>query len=89
VEFLRWIHHIMEADDGHEPDPDHLVEVANVGPAVGGRLVHDLRSAGIRAGLVERHALYGGPTRYTIVCFEPDQARAVELIEADLAKLRD
>ena len=29
VDFLRWIHHIMEADDGHVPDPDHLVPVAN------------------------------------------------------------
>jgi hypothetical protein len=89
VDFRRWIHHILETDDGHVPDPEHVVPVGNVGPAVGGRLVQQLRAAGIRAGLVERHALYGGTLRYTIVCFEPDQARAVELIDAELADLRD
>jgi hypothetical protein len=89
VDFLRWIHHILEVDDGHTPDPDHLVEVANVGPSVGGHLVNELRVAGIQAGLVERHPLYGGTLRFTIVCFEPDQERAVEIIDAALAAQRD
>ena len=79
----------MEADDGHVPDPDHVVDVANVGPAVGGFLVGELRDAGIRAELVERRPYYGGSFRFRIVCFEPDQPRAVEIIDAALAKQRD
>jgi hypothetical protein len=80
---------MMEADDGHEPDPDHLVEVANVGPAVGGFLVEELRQAGVPALLDERHAIYGGSIRYSVFCRETDQERAIAIIDAALAKQRD
>jgi hypothetical protein len=89
VHVIEWVRRVMEADDGYEPDPEKIVEVANVGPAIGGFLVGELRDAGIPALLAERHPTYGGVLRYTIACFEPDQARAVAIIDAALAKQRD
>jgi hypothetical protein len=89
VNIVRWVRHIMEADDGHVPDPDHLVEVADLGPSIGGHVVDELHAAGIRAGLVQRRPHHGGVLRYTIVCFEPDQERAVAIIDEALAQQRD
>jgi len=80
----------MEADDGHEPDPERVVEVANVGPAVSSFLVGELREAGIPAEMAECRAPYGGGVpRYSIFCREPDQARAVAIIDEVLARQRD
>ncbi len=36
VQLVEWVHRVMTADDGHVPDPDHVVAVANVGPSLGG-----------------------------------------------------
>jgi hypothetical protein len=79
----------MTADDGHVPDPDHVVSVANVTPSLGGYLVGELHTAGIRAQLRDRYPLYGGVLRSEILCFEPDHDRAVEIIDAALAKQHD
>jgi hypothetical protein len=89
VHVVQWVRRLMEADDGYEPDPDRVVEVANVGPAVGGFLAGELRDAGIHAVLTERYPTYGGVLRYTISCYEPDRERAIEIIDAALAKQRD
>jgi hypothetical protein len=78
----------MEADDGYEPDPARVVEVANVGPSVGGFLVEELRQAGIRAELAERYSTYGGVLRFSIFCLEPDRERAAAIIDAALAEPR-
>jgi hypothetical protein len=89
VHLVEWVHRVMTADDGHVPDPDHVVAVANVGPSLGGYLVGELRDAGIRAQLRDRYPAYGGVLRSEILCFEPDQPRAVEIIDAALAKQHD
>jgi hypothetical protein len=78
----------MTADDGHVPDPDHVVTVANVTPSLGGYLVGALRAAGIDAQLRDRYPVYGGTLRSEILCFEPDHDRAVEIIDAALAEQR-
>ena len=79
----------MTADDAHVPDPDHVVAVANVGPALGGYLLGELQAAGIRAQLRDRYPVYGGVLRAEILCFEPDQERAVAIIDEALAKQRE
>ena len=89
VHLVEWVHRVMAADDGHVPDPDHVVAVANVGPSLGGYLVGELRDAGIRAQLRDRYPVYGGVLRAEILCFEPDQERAVAIIDEALAKQRD
>lgn len=89
VHLVEWVHRVMTADDGHVPDPDHVVAVANVGPAVGGFLLGELRGAGIRAELRDRYPVYGGTLRFELLCFEPDQERAVAIIDAALAKQLD
>ncbi len=89
VHLVEWVHRVMSADDGHVPDPDHVVTVANVAPALGGYLVGELRATGIRAELRDRYPVYGGALRSELLCFEPDQARAVEIIDDALAKQRD
>ena len=66
-----------------------VVSVANVAPALGGYLIGELEAAGIRAQLRDRYPVYGGALRAEILCFEPDQPRAVEIIDAALAKQRD
>ena len=86
---MEWVHRVMTADDGHVPDPDHVVAVANVAPALGGYLLGELQAAGIRAQLRDRYPVYGGVLRCEILCFEPDQARAVEIIDAASPKQRD
>lgn len=85
---MQWVRRVMEADDGYEPDPARVVEVANVGPSVGGFLVQQLWQAGIRAELAERYPTYGGVLRFSIFCLEADRERAVEIIDAALAKQR-
>jgi hypothetical protein len=89
VHLLEWVHRVMAADDGHVPDPDHVVPVANVGPALGGYLLGELEAAGIRAQLRDRYPVYGGVLRAELLCFEPDQERAVAIIDAALAQQRD
>ena len=89
VHTIEWVHRVMTADDGHVPDPDHVVPVANVAPSLGGYLLGELRAAGIRAQLRDRYPVYGGALRSELLCFEPDQPRAVEIIDAALAKQRD
>ena len=86
---IEWVHRVMTADDGHVPDPDHVVAVANVAPSLGGYLLGELRAAGIHAQLRDRYPVYGGALRSELLCFEPDQPRAVEIIDAALAKQRD
>lgn len=89
VHLVEWVHRVMTADDEHVPDPDHVVAVANVTPSLGGHLVGELQAAGIHAQLRDRYPVYGGALRSEILCFEPDHARAVEIIDAALAKQRD
>jgi hypothetical protein len=79
----------MEADDGHRADPEHVVTVANVGASVAGLLVEELRAAGIHAEMAEQRGVYRGVMRYSIVCFETDQERAIAIIDQTLAKQRD
>ncbi len=89
VHVVQWVSRVMHADDGHEPDPEHVVQVANVGPALGTFLVGELRRAGIAAELAERRATYGGVLRFSIYCRETDQERAVAIIDEALAQQRD
>jgi hypothetical protein len=88
VHLVEWVHRVLTADDGHVPDPDHVVTVANVTPSLGGYLVGELRAAGIDAQLRDRYPVYGGTLRSEILCFEPDHDRAVEIIDAALAEQR-
>jgi hypothetical protein len=50
--------------------------------------VQQLWQAGIRAELAERYPTYGGVLRFSIFCLEADRERAVEIIDAALAKQR-
>jgi hypothetical protein len=89
VHLVEWIHRVMTADDGHVADPDRVVPVANVAPSIGGYLLGELEAAGIRAQLRDRYPVYGGALRAELLCFEPDQERAVAIIDAALAKQHD
>jgi len=89
VHLIEWVHRVMTADDGHVPDPDHVVVVANVGPALGGYLLGELQDAGIQAQLRDRYPVYGGVLRSEILCCERDEPRAVAIIDEALAKQRD
>jgi len=46
-------------------------------------------STGYDAQLRDRYPAYGGALRSEILCFEPDQRRAVENIDEALAEQRD
>ena len=78
--------------------PHASLETARVTPgtqdgqghgSLGGYLVGELQAAGIRAQLRDRYPVYAGALRAEILCFEPDQERAVEIIDDALAKQHD
>lgn len=75
----------MEADDGYEPDPEEIVTVAHVSLLLSGLVAAELKAAGIRAEVVERHVGYHGPVQAGIMCFAKDRDAAATIIDQLLA----
>jgi hypothetical protein len=76
-----WIRHIMEADDGYEEDPDSVVTIGDVHPALAPLVVSALGEAGIRAESVQQRAAYRGPMRARVLCFARDRDAAAAIID--------
>ena len=78
---VRWLREKMEADDGHEPNPDEVVTVAHVNIALVGMIVDELNAAGIRAEVVEQHVGFHGTVQAGIMCFEKDREAAASVVD--------
>jgi len=71
----------MEADDGHEQDPDEVVTIGDVHPTVAPLVISALADAGIRAEAVDQRAAYRGAGRTRVLCFARDRVAAAAIID--------
>lgn len=77
----RWLLGKLDHDDGYEPDPDEVVDVATLDVGHGAMAVARLAQVGIRAQRFERRLGYYGPPKTVIMCFARDREAAAAIVD--------